>query len=492
LNALHINPDFAEAHLHCGLAYMGMDQQVQAIRSFDRVIALRSNDALAYCNRGVAMAKIGRFEDAISDYKTAALFKSDFPEVYFNWGNALQSLRSYEMAITAYDQAIAIRFDYADAYTNRGNAYKELDRHHEAIASYASAIENKPDNVEAYLNLGVTHYECLELEKAQACYDKVIQMQPDYAEAYWNKALALLLSGDLENGFKLHEWRWKRSTFSSKRRNFKQALWLGTEPLHGKTILLHAEQGLGDTIQFCRYCEAVQALGATVLLEVQAPLVGLLSSLQGVSRLIAQGDPLPDFDFHCPLMSLPLAFKTRLDSIPASPHYLCSQPDKRALWELKLGTRKSRRIGLAWSGSEIHKNDKNRSIELAELMRQLPAGHSYVSLQKEVREKDKAALEEFNIAHFEDAIDDFSDTAALCDGMDLVISVDTSVAHLAGALGKPVLLLLPFVSDWRWMLESVYSPWYPTMRILRQKSTKIWPISDSVVAKNMEIVKEIK
>jgi ADP-heptose:LPS heptosyltransferase len=222
------------------------------------------------------------------------------------------------------------------------------------------------------------------------------------------------------------------------------------------------------------------------LLEVQAPLVGLLSSLRGGSRLIAQGDPLPDFDFHCPLMSLPLAFKTRLDSIPASPHYLRSQPDKRALWELKLGTKTSRRIGLAWSGSEIHKNDKNRSLELAELMRQLPAGHSYVSLQKEVREKDKAALEEFNIAHFEDAIDDFSDTAALCDGMDLVISVDTSVAHLAGALGKSVFLLLPFVPDWRWMLDRQDSPWYPSIVIYRQIKTKTWLGLAEQMAENLE------
>ncbi len=474
LKALHINPDFADAYLHCGLAYMGLDQQVQAIASFDRVIALRANDAQAYCNRGVALAKLGRFEESITAYTSALHFKPEFPEAYFNWGNALQSLRRYEMAIAAYDKAIAIRSDYADAYTNRGNALKELDRHPEAIASYISAIECKADNFEAYLNQGVAHYECLELETALVCYDKVIQIQPDYAEAHWNKALALLLRGDLENGFQLHEWRWKRSTFSSKRRDFKQALWLGAEPLQGKTILLHAEQGLGDTIQFCRYCEAVQALGATVLLEVQAPLMGLLSSLRGVSSLIRQGDPLPEFDFHCPLMSLPLAFKTRLDSIPSAPHYLYSQSDRRTAWQLKLGSTKNPRIGLAWSGSQQHKNDKNRSIDLAELMCQLPVGYTYVSLQKEIRDKDKAALQEFNIAHFEDDIDDFSDTAALCDLMDSVISVDTSVAHLAGALGKSVLLLLPFVPDWRWLLDRLDSPWYSSMKVLRQSSERKW------------------
>jgi tetratricopeptide (TPR) repeat protein len=478
LNAIHLKPDFADAHLHCGLAYMGLNQQVQAIASFDRVIALRAGDAQAYCNRGVALAKLGHFEEAIAAYQSAISFKPDFPEAYFNWGNALQSLRRHEMAIVAYDQAITIRADYADAYTNRGNVLKELDRHQEAIASYASSILCKPANAQAYLNQGVAYFECLEIEKALACYDTANQMQADYAEAHWNKALALLLSGELENGFKLHEWRWRRSTFTSKRRDFKSPLWLGDEPLQGKTILLHAEQGLGDTIQFCRYCTAVQALGATVLLEVQAPLVGLLASLRGVSVLIRQGDPLPDFDFHCPLMSLPLAFKTRLDSIPASQHYLASDPVKRVAWQLRLGESKAPRIGLVWSGSEHHKNDKNRSIELAELMPILPSKYNYVSVQKDIRSKDKDALTDFNIAHFEDSIGDFSDTAALCDCMDLLISVDTSVAHLAGALGKDVCLLLPYVPDWRWMLQRPDSPWYPSMKVFRQSSRGEWNFAD--------------
>ncbi len=487
LNAIQLKPDLADAHLHCGLAYMGLNQQVEAIASFDRVIALRAGDAQAYCNRGVALAKLGQFDEAIAAYQTAISFKPDFPEAYFNWGNALQSLRRHEMAIVAYDQAITIRADYADAYTNRGNVLKELDRHQEAIASYASSILCKPANAQAYLNQGVAYFECLEIEKALACYDTANQMQADYAEAHWNKALALLLSGDLENGFKLHEWRWRRSTFTSKRRDFKPPLWLGDEPLQGKTILLHAEQGLGDTIQFCRYCTAVQALGATVLLEVQAPLVGLLASLRGVSVLIRQGDPLPDFDFHCPLMSLPLAFKTRLDSIPAAARYLSCLSDKREVWNSKLGVSNTPRIGLAWSGSQQHKNDKNRSIELAELMDRLPHEYTYVSLQKEIRESEKLVLRECNIAHFEGAIDDFSDTAALCELMDLVISVDTSVAHLAGALGKPVCLLLPYVPDWRWLLERKDSPWYPSIIVHRQNSTRKWDIHSSLIEQNVKI-----
>jgi tetratricopeptide (TPR) repeat protein len=474
LNAIQLKPDFADAHLHCGLAYMGMNQQVQAIASFDRVIALRAGDAQAYCNRGVALAKLGHFEEAIAAYQAAISFKPYFPEAYFNWGNALQSLRRHEMAIAAYDQAIAIRADYADAYTNRGNALKELDRHQEAIASYASSILCKPANAQAYLNQGVAYFECLEMEKALACYDAANQMQADYAEAYWNKALALLLSGDLENGFKLHEWRWRRSTFTSKRRDFKPPLWLGEESLQGKTILLHAEQGLGDTIQFCRYCEAVQALGATVLLEVQAPLVGLLASLGGVSRLIKHGDPLPEFDFHCPLMSLPLALKTRLDSIPAAARYLHPNAVKAETWKTRLGGGKRMRIGLAWSGSQIHRNDKKRSIPLTHFIDSLPTGFEYFCLQKEIRTEDTLVLKNSNIMRFESELQDFSDTAALCDLMDLIITVDTSVAHLAGAMGKKVWLLVPKIPDWRWMLQRDDSPWYPSMRILRLEINGHW------------------
>ena len=486
LNAIKLKPDFADAHLHCGLAYLAMNRPLQAVDSFDQVIALRFNDAQAYCNRGVALAKLGRFEEAIASYQTAISFKPDFAEAHFNWGNALQSLHSYERAVAIYDQAIALRADYADAYTNRGNAFKELGRHQEAVASYASAIARKPGNFEAYLNQGAAYYECLEIEKALACYDQSLQIRPDYAEAHWNKALALLLSGDFETGFKLHEWRWRCSTFTSKRRDFAQALWLGSESLEGKTILLHAEQGLGDTIQFCRYCVIVQALGATVLLEVQAPLIRLLSSLSGVSRLIRQGDPLPEFDFHCPLMSLPLALKTRTDSIPSAARYLASEPDKGASWKLKLGNRNKPRVGIAWSGSEQHKNDKNRSMALAELMRHMPTEYTYVSLQKESRDRDKAALNEFNIAHFEEEIGDFSDTAALCDLMDLVISVDTSVAHLSGALGKSVCLLLPFVPDWRWLIERQDNPWYPSMKIYRQDSTRQWKLPSSIIEDNLK------
>lgn len=369
---------------------------------------------------------------------------------------------------------IALRIDDASAHCNRGVALAKLGLLDEAIAAYQAALSFKPDFPEAYFNWGNALQLLSSYEMALAAYDQAIAIRADYAQAHWNKSMALLLRGELENGFKLFEWRWRCSAFTSKQRNFKQALWLGAESLQGKTILLHAEQGMGDTIQFCRYCEAVHALGAIVLLEVQAPLVGLLASLRGVSRLIKRGDPLPEFDFHCPLMSLPLALKTGLDSIPAAPHYLRADSAKVALWKNRLGEKTIKRVGLVWSGSQIHRNDKTRSIPLANFIGSLPPGFEYISLQKENRTEDGPVLMNSNIKTFESELHDFSDTAALCDLMDLIISVDTSVAHLAGALGKRVFLFLPHIPDWRWMLQRDHSPWYPSMRIFRLNQNESW------------------
>ena len=265
------------------------------------------------------------------------------------------------------------------------------------------------------------------------------------------------------------------------RRPFTQPLWLGTESLAGKTILLHSEQGLGDTIQFCRYAQLVAELGARVLMEVPEPLVGLLKDVRGVSHVIVRGSPLPTFDYHCPLLSLPLAFKTNLNSIPCSTKYVHADPVKLTHWTSRLGEKRHPRIGLVWSGRTEQKNDHNRSIALAALIPHLPADCQYVSLQKEVRKIDKPMLESStNILHFGDELHDFTDTAALCELMDVVISVDTSVAHLSGALGQPTWVLLSFNPDWRWLLERDDSPWYPSIKLYRQPRVGDW---DSVLVK---------
>jgi glutathione S-transferase len=267
-----------------------------------------------------------------------------------------------------------------------------------------------------------------------------------------------------------------------QRRNFTEPLWLGREPLAGRTILLHAEQGFGDTLQFVRYAKRVSDLGATVLLEVQAPLKRLLSDIEGIAQVLARGEPLPRFDLHCPLMSLPLAFGTALSTIPADIPYLRAPADRVARWHARLGERRSLRVGIAWAGISLHKNNHQRSIALARFAALLAAsGIEFVNIQKDITPADAAALRgHANLIQIGDELRDFADTAAVISLLDLVVSADTSVVHLAGALGRPVWVLLPFSPDFRWLLGREDSPWYPTARLFRQPRFGDW---ESVLAR---------
>jgi hypothetical protein len=285
----------------------------------------------------------------------------------------------------------------------------------------------------------------------------------------------LLLTGDFEQGWPLYEQRWENKNLDLKKWTVPQPLWLGVEPLDGKTIVLHAEQGFGDTIQFCRYAKLVCALGARVILQVPKSLVPLLVGLDDVAELRDMQQPLPDFDYHCPLMSLPLAFKTTLTTIPSTTRYLQASQTKLTEWTHKLGQKTKPRVGLVWSGNPAHKNDENRSLKLEQLLTILPKGIDYICLQKEVRASDQELLNnQVAIKTFCHALNDFSDTAALCELMDVVISVDTSVAHLASALGKATWVLLPYAPDWRWLLNRQDSPWYQSVRLYRQGEQRDW------------------
>ena len=343
-----------------------------------------------------------------------------------------------------------------------------------AILDYREAMRLSPESAFPHSNLGEVLRDTRQLDEAIKNYDRAIELEPNDPVAYWNKSLALLLGGRLAEGFALYERRLDNSMGHSKR-DFAQPLWLGDAPLYGKTILLHSEQGLGDTIQLCRYAPLVAALGGRVVLEVQMPLVGLLKDLGGVAQIVAAGTTLPAFDLQCPLLSLPLAFKTDQNNIPASQAYLTANIVQTAKWRQKIGERNKPRVGLVWSGNADHKNDHNRSIELATLVENLPQDYTYFSLQKEVRPADMEVLNRASwIRHFGTELDDFTDTAALCKLMDVVVCVDTSVAHLSAALGCPTWILLPYSVDWRWMLERVDSPWYPSAKLYRQERIGSW------------------
>ena len=472
--ALQLNPDSADVLRYRGIALRNLGRPMEALASYDRALQIKPDWAEALSNRGNVLLDLKLPEEALLSHDRAIKAKPDFPGALNSRGAVLSALLRPSEALASCERALQIKPDYAEALNNRGNALLELNRAAEALASCERALLVKPDFAEALGNRGAALIALGRPEDALASLRRALQIKPDYADAHWNEALCRLLLGEFERGWTKYEWRWKKEPGLSTARNFPQPLWLGKEPLAGKTILLHAEQGLGDTIQFCRYTKQVATLGARVVLEVQPALKSLLQGLEGVSLVIGTGDRLPDFDYHCPLMSLPLAFQADLSNITAAA-YLQSESVKRQQWQGRLGPASKTRIGLVWSGATGHKNDRNRSLSLKQIAQLIGDEAQYHCLQKELRPADRDVLANTpGIEFLGDSLKDFSDTAALVQQMDLVITVDTSVAHLAGAMGKEVWILLPFSPDWRWLLGRSDSPWYGSARLFRQTALGDW------------------
>jgi tetratricopeptide (TPR) repeat protein len=470
-----VQPNNYVIHFNRGKAFQELGSYEEALRSYDRTIALKPKFVDAYNNRGNVLKELNRYEEALASFAKAIKIKPEFVSAYHNKGSVLLLLKRHQEALACYDKVLALKPDFAEAYNNRGNVLKDLRRYEEALASYDKALLRKPDYAEFYNNRGNTLKELGRYEEALAAYAKAIALKPGYADAHYHLGLLKLLLGDYRQGWPLHEWRWKAGKEKTFICELKQASWLGGRPLAGQTILLHTEQGLGDVIQFARYVPMVEALGATVILGVPASLQALLGTLKGSFTLATKGDELPEFDLHCPLMSLPLAFKTTVDTIPATVPYLSTEPQKRHEWRERLGVKHRPRVGLVWSGNPEHKNDRNRSMALHYLAPLLGLDCEFHSLQKEVRREDRETLAEYpHIRTHDGELNDFADTAALIAELDVVISVDTSVAHVAGALGKPVWILLPFNPDFRWLTERNDSPWYPTARLFRQRRCGDW------------------
>jgi tetratricopeptide (TPR) repeat protein len=475
--ALAIKPDYAESHCNRGLMLSKLRQWDAALASYDRALVIKPDFAQALFNRGVVLEALERWQEALNGYEQAVLLEPGLAEGHCNQGRVLAQLDRWEPALASYDKAIAIQPQFAEAHFNRGLVLSKLLQAEAALASFDRSIALRADFPEAHYNRGLVLANLKQVDEALASYDKAISLRPGYVEAHQNRSWMLLLTGELARGWIDYEWRWKEpdGTDIRHKRNFRRPLWTGEESIAGKTILLHAEQGLGDTIQFSRYAKRVAALGARVILEVQRALAPLLERLHGVSGLIMQGSALPDFDIQCPLLSLPLSFKTALDSIPSVAGDLEADSSKVAHWREVLGEKRLPRVGLVWSGSPLHKNDQNRSIPVSEMIGHLPEGFQYVCLQKDLRENDRQALKSSpGILTFVDGLNDFSDTAALCACMDIIVSVDTSVAHLAGALGLETWILLPYHADWRWLLNREDSPWYPSVRLYRQDNAGEW------------------
>ena len=472
--AVLVSPNHAGALSNYGLALQDLGRYVEALASFDRAISLAPHLPEAHFNKGSCLHAQGLFEKALGSYDRALELNPAYAKAFGARGSALQLLGRLQEALTSFDQALSLSPVSAGVLLNRGNVLQILGRVDEAIASFEQAISIDPRLADAHYNKGNSLKALKRMPEALAAYDQAISLRPGYAEALWNKSLALLLMGQLRAAWPLYEWRWSVGNSGNAPETFSRPTWLGSEDIRDRTLLIHAEQGLGDTLQFCRYVKCVKDAGARVILEVQRPLIGVLKGLNGVDELIEQGAPRPDFDFHCPLLSLPLAFKTDLDTIPSRGPYIRSSQDRLSHWAQRLGDRRGLRVGLVWSGSSSHKRDAERSLNLKDLLSFLPEGPEYVSLQKEVRPEDVHALASGTIRHFGGDLQSFADTAALCDLMDLVVTVDTSVAHLAGAMGKPTWVLLAQIPDWRWLLDRSDSPWYQSVSLYRQADRGNW------------------
>ncbi|MDI1339083.1 tetratricopeptide repeat protein [Polaromonas sp.] len=474
--ALQLQPDYAEALVNRGNTLWELQRAEEALASYDLAVDIDPGNLEALGNRGSVLGDLKRPAQALESFDRVLEIRPDDAQVLCNRGNALLDLKRAEEAVASCDRALQVRPDFAEALSHRGNALRALNRNSEALESYDRALRIRPAYAEAWNNRGAALQDLNRHAEALESCARALQLEPGNVEAHWNEALCRLMLGDFVQGWQSYEWRWKRELNKNQLRKFPQALWLGKEALEGKTILLHAEQGLGDTLQFCRYAKEVAALGARVVLEVQPALKSLLQGLEGVSLLLGRGERLPDFDYHCPLLSLPLAFQVDLGNISGEP-YLHSDPDKRQAWQERLGPTRNKRIGLVWSGSTGHQNDHNRSLALQDVKALLESHRQadYFSLQKEHRPADQRTLANTpGVQFLGESLEDFSDTAAVVAMMDLVITVDTSVAHLAGALGKEVWILLPFSPDWRWLLDRSDSPWYASARLFRQPTPGDW------------------
>lgn len=474
--ALAVQPDYIEALSNRGNALKELQRLDEALASFDRALAVQPRYAEAHVNRAVVLQELKRLDEALASCDRALAIRPDFVEALSNRGSVLHDLKRFDEALASCDRALALRPQYADAHANRASALHTLKRFEEALACCDRAAALQPNLPKAHYNRGNALRMLGRFEEAVASYQRECAARPDFAEAHYNEALCRLLIGDLRRGWDEHEWRWRTKELGQGRRDFPQPLWAGGEEIAGRTILIHAEQGFGDIIQFCRYVPLVADRGARVILEVPPALYELMGSLRGAAQVVCTGHPLPRFDLHCPLLSAPRAFGTDLASIPAAMPYLRAAEERKAHWSARLGPRTRPRIGIAWSGYQAHKNDHNRSIAL-DAFSSIFAGSdvSLVSVQREVRDADAATLRErSDVLHFGDELTSFADTAALISALDLVVSVDTGVAHLAGALAKPVWVLLPFIPDWRWLLDRDDSPWYPTVRLFRQDAMCAW------------------
>ncbi|HLZ83753.1 MAG TPA: tetratricopeptide repeat protein [Caulobacteraceae bacterium] len=474
--ALALQPN-AQAWVNRGAILVALRRPDEALASYEAAIALDPGLAEAHNNRGLALMGPGRFEEALASFEAAVALKPDYAEAHHSRAAPLLALKRPADALEACDRALALRPGEPGYHNSRGLALNALRHYTEALAAYQRAIALRADFAEALNNRALVLVKLGRQDEAMASLEAAIAARPDYAAPRFGRAVAWLLDGRFDEGWREYEWRRRRGPPPAPPLDDARQ-WRG-EDLAGRTLYVHREQGLGDTIQFARYVKALGEGGARVAFSVQGPLKPLLRQLEPAVAVLGDGEAPPPFDVHCPLLSLPLAFGTTPETIPSPEGYLRADEARTARFAARLGPRGRPRVGLAWSGNPEHDNDHNRSIPFRLLGPLLGADADFACLQDAVRPSDTEAFTSAGRVGFHGGeLKDFADTAALVAMMDLVITVDTSLAHLAGALGRPVWILLPFVPDWRWMRDRPDSPWYANARLFRQPRIGDW---DSVV-----------
>jgi len=475
-SAVKINAQAPDAWINLANVLHALKRDEESLGALDKALALRPDDAGALSNRGNALLALGRTQEALASFDRALAVNPRHGDALLNRGTARAALGQATDALADFDAVLAMAPGHPGAFYNRGNALLDLSRQTDALAAFDAALRAAPGHVGAWNNRGRALQALNRHREAVDSFDKAIALQKDYADAHFNAALSLLTLGDYARGFTEYEWRWRRSGMADSRRNYRGSLWLGEYPLARKTILLHAEQGLGDTIQFARYAPQLARMGATVILEVQPALKGVLGTLPDVASVHARGDTLPAYDVHCPLGSLPLALKTKLETVPSDIPYLKADEARAGKWLASIEPLPGKRLAFAWAGNPAHVNDRNRSVALKTFEPLLARdGVSFISVQRDLRTGDDEFLaRQSNVKNVAGELADFSDTAAVLIQCDLVIAVDTAVAHLAGALGRPLWVLVPFSPDWRWTLQGERSPWYPQARLFRQPAPSDW------------------
>jgi tetratricopeptide (TPR) repeat protein len=464
--ALRLRPDAIELRHNLGLALEDLGRPDEAIACYRRVLAFRPDAVDTLDNLAGALRAQGQLDAAQACYERALALRPDRVESHTGLGVVLRDRGHLEEAVASHERALALMPNHAETLNNLGLALDDLGRREEAVAHYKRSLVLQPDRAETHYNLAIALEHQCRYAEALACYGRALALKPDYARAHFNRSLTLLLTGQFKEGWEEYEWRFVVAQYD---RGFDRPLWSG-ELLAGRTILLHAEQGFGDTLQFLRYVPIVAERGGSVVLEVPASLVRLARTVAGAPQVVATGDPLPAFDCHCPLLSLARVCKTNLATIPNAVPYLSVPTEASPAWAERIPATPSPRVGIVWAGATVGAID----LRLLEPLWKVE-GVSWFSLQVGGWSGDISSLAGVKIADLSPWLADFAETAAAVCRLDLVISVDTSVAHLAGALGRPTWLLLRYPPEWRWLLAREDSPWYPTVRLFRQRKEGDWP-----------------